>query len=252
MDFSGQVAVITGGSDGIGKGIAMGFAKAGASVVIAARRQEKIDEAKVEIEATGAQVLGMSTDVTDATAIQRLADATMERFGRVDVLVNNAGGSFGPTFKNGPLLELTETDFTEAFRVNVTSTFLCCKAFVPLMQAQGKGVVINTGSIGAGDWRRPAAPLGVYGAAKAAVAKLTRAMGLEWGPAIRVVTLAAGDIETPRVMAWRDPREVEATKATLAMQRFGTPEDLANLALFLASDEASWITGVNIDINGGV
>ena len=239
MQFNGQVAVVTGGSDGIGKGIALAFAEAGASVVIAARRPDNLAEAQAEIEATGAQVLAVPTDVTDAASVQRLADETIQRFGRVDVLVNNAGGSFGPTFARGPLLDLTESDFAECFRVNVTSVFLCCKAFVPLMQAQGRGVVVNTGSILAGELRKPAAPLGVYSSAKAALARLTRAMALEWAPAVRVVTLAAGDIDTPRVTASRSPAEIEASKATIAMGRLGTPADIASLVLFLASDSAS-------------
>ena len=251
MQFNGQVAVVTGGSDGIGKGIALAFAEAGASVVIAARRPDKLAETQAEIEATGAQVLAVPTDVTDAASVQRLADEMIQRFGRVDVLVNNAGGSFGPTFARGPLLDLTESDFTECFRVNVTSVFLCCKAFVPLMQAQGRGVVVNTGSILAGELRKPAAPFGVYSSAKAALARLTRAMALEWAPAVRVVTLAAGDIDTPRVTASRSPAEIEASKATIAMGRLGTPADIASLVLFLASDSASWVTGANVDINGG-
>ncbi|MEK9658384.1 MAG: glucose 1-dehydrogenase [Chloroflexota bacterium] len=251
-DFSGKVAVVTGGSDGIGKGVALGFARAGASVVIAARRPEKLAEAAEDLRATGARVLTVPTDVSDAASVANLAAATHAEFGRADVLVNNAGGSFGPTFRNGPLLELEEADFATCLAVNVTSAFLVSKAFVPGMLERGSGAIINTGSVMAGDWRAPNAPLGVYATAKAALHKLTRVMALEWAPAVRVNCLSAGDIETPRVMAWRDPAEVAATKAKIAMSRFGTPADLASLTLFLASDEAAWITGSVIDINGGL
>jgi NAD(P)-dependent dehydrogenase (short-subunit alcohol dehydrogenase family) len=251
FSLAGRVGIVTGGSDGIGRMIAHGFIDAGASVVIAARTQEKIDSVVAEIEAKGGQVLGVSTDVTDEASVQHMRDAALERFGQVDILVNVVGGSQGPTFKRGPLLELDKSDFMEALNINVASAFLCCKAVVPHMLERERGVVINMASIGAREYRLPETGMSVYNMTKASIMHLTRSMAKEWGPHVRVNCINAGHFITPRRARTEAPERRERSLGEIEINRFGTPEDIGAAAVYIASDAGAFFNGSFLDLNGG-
>ena len=251
FSLRGKVAIVTGGSDGIGRGIAHGFVDAGAQVVIAARRPEKIDDVAAEIEAKGSEVLGVPTDATDPDAVQAMVDAALERFGKVDVLANIVGGSQGPTFRRGPLLELDKADFMEAFNINVASMFLCSKAVVPHMLARETGSIINMASIGAREYRLPETGMSVYNMTKAAVMHLTRSMAKEWAPHVRVNCINAGHVLTPRRVANESQERHDRSLAEIEVGRFGEPEDIAAAAVYLASDAGSFVNGAFLDVHGG-
>src|SRR4051794_34620751 len=254
VDFGldGKVAIITGGSTGIGLGIAEAMAQAGASVVIAARRPDVVDEACQAIASQGGTAVGIPTDVSDSEQVHRLVANTREKLGRIDILVNNAGGTFGPTFKRGPLLEMEDADFEECWAVNVKSAFMCSKATVPHMMEGGNGSIINISSVSGRENTAPMVGFSAYGSAKSALIGLTRGMSVEWAPAVRANVIAAGMIETPRVTASRAGDDMGAWLQTIAMGRAGLPVDVAGAAVFLASDAASWMTGSCIDIHGGL
>ncbi len=251
FSLEGKVAIVTGGSDGIGRGIAHGFADVGAKVTIAARRQEKIDAVLAELAAKGHEALGVSADVTDPAGVERIVGATLDRFGGIDILANIVGGSQGPTFKRGLLLDLDPADFMEAFNVNVTSVFLCSKAVVPHMRARGGGVIINMSSVGAREYRLPEPGMSVYSMTKAAVMHLTRSMAKEWEPDIRVNCINAGHVLTPRRAATESPERRERSLAEIEVGRFGEPEDIAAAAVYLASDAGSFVNGAFLDVHGG-
>jgi 3-oxoacyl-[acyl-carrier protein] reductase len=162
-----------------------------------------------------------------------------------------AGGATGPRHKRGPLLEITEQDFTNTFDVNVKSTYLCCREVAPIMQAQGKGVIINMASGAGKENARPMVGMGAYAASKAAIINLTRTMAHEWGPEIRVNCICPGLIDTPRTSAARTQEEEDARVARIDLKRIGVPEDVGRLALYLASDAASYISGSAFDVDGG-
>jgi NAD(P)-dependent dehydrogenase (short-subunit alcohol dehydrogenase family) len=252
-DLRGKTAIVTGGSGGIGRACARAFAQAGADVVIASVPPEDILPAVGEVEALGARALGVTVDVSNADQVADMVKRTMARFRRIDVLVNVAGGSYSrssytPRFARAPLLELSEEDFMGAFEVNVKGTFLCAKAVVPIMKAQGKGVIVNIGSsAGRG---RPARPeLAAYAAAKAAVMNLTINMAHQWGPEIRVNCIAPGVIGTPRPGESRP--DFEKAAARIAVGRTGTADEIGRVALFVASDGASFVNGAIVDVHGG-
>jgi NAD(P)-dependent dehydrogenase (short-subunit alcohol dehydrogenase family) len=253
FDLTGRVAIVTGGSDGIGKGIALAMAEAGADIVVAARRQEKIDAAVTEIKAAGRRAIGVSVDVSDPAQIGSIVDASMGEFGKIDILVNNAGSSWGATFKRGLLLELDASDFDGAFSTNVRSQLLCGKAVVPIMQQQaGGGAIINMSSVAGQLNLTPSPTMGLYSATKAAILSFTRSMAAEWAPKVRVNALMPGLIQTDRTR--NDPNRKatdEELGMAVGMARVGFPEDVAGAAVFLASDAASWITGASIQIDGG-
>ena len=251
FSLAGRVAIVAGGSDGIGRMIAHGFADAGASVTVAARGPEKIEKVVAEIEGKGRQALGVPTDVTDPEAVAALVARTIERFGQVDILMNVVGGSQGATFKRGPLLELAKEDFNEAFNINVTSAFLCSQAVVPHMLERGKGVIINMASVGARDYRMPETGMSVYNMTKASVMHLTRSMAKEWAPNIRVNCINAGHFITPRRARTELPERRARSLAEIELGRFGTPQDIAGAAVFIASDAGAFFNGAYLDLHGG-
>jgi len=253
FDLTDRVAIVTGGSDGIGKGIALAMAQAGANIIVAARRQEKIDAAVAEIKATGRRAIGVSADVSDPVQVQSIVDAAMKEFGKIDILVNNAGSSWGTNFKRGLLLELDASDFDGAFGTNVKSQLLCGKAVVPIMQQEAKGgVIVNMSSVAGQLNLTPSPTMGLYSATKAAILSFTRSMAAEWAPKVRVNALMPGLIQTDRTR--NDPNRKatdDELAANIGLGRVGLPEDVAGAAVFLASDAASWITGASIQIDGG-
>lgn len=246
--LSGRVAVVTGGSEGIGRGVAEGLGRGGASVVVAARTKAKVAVAEEELRAAGIEALGVPTDVRDEESVTNLFGTVMARFGRLDILVNSAGGAFGDTFRMGPLLSLDVADFLESYRTNVIGALLCSRGAVPLMNRTGGGSIVHISS-GAG---RSATPnlMGAYGASKAALNNLTRTMALEFAPTIRVNAVLPGHVETPRTKANRTPERVARALRDSASGRMGTPEDIAGAVCFLCSPAAAWISAVILDVNG--
>jgi len=250
-ELSGKAAIITGASQGLGRGFALGMARAGADVVLAARTPETLAAVCREVESLGAKVLGVPTDVTKADQVANLVTRALETFGRIDILLNNAGGNIGRTFSRAPLLALSEHDYDECMALNVKSVFLCSKAVAPIMKAQGSGVILNVSS-GAGTGKEaPRAGFSAYGAAKAAVIRLTECMAAEWGPEIRVNCLIPGFIDNPKPTPGRTPAAIAQRLKSIAMGRVGQNEDLAGAAVFLASEAASWITGATLAVDGG-
>ena len=253
FSLEGRTAVITGGSGGIGRGCARAFAKAGANLVLASVPPEEIPPAIAEAEALGAQAIGVTVDVSSAAQVAEMVEQSMLRFGRIDILANVAGGSYSrsdytPKFTRGPLLELSEEDFMGAFQVNVKGAFLCAKAVVPIMKSQGKGVIINIGST-AGLGNPTGDDMAAYAAAKAAVMSLTVNMAHQWKPEIRVNAIAPGFINTPRVGG--DMRDLSAAVERIAVGRAGVADDIGGVALFLASDAASFVNGAIVQAHGG-
>jgi NAD(P)-dependent dehydrogenase (short-subunit alcohol dehydrogenase family) len=251
-----RTVISTGGSGGIGRACAVGFAKAGANIVIASLPPESIPPVVEEVEALAVQGLGLAVDVSNADQVNAMVQQTLAKFGCIDVLVNVAGGSYSrnpfmPSFKRAPLLELAPEDFMKAYEVNTKSAFLCAKAVAPVMKSAGKGSIVNIGSISGRGTKKERADMAAYGAAKAAVMNLTIHMAQHWGPEIRVNAIAPGIIDTPRPQGTnRQEMNAEAVKK-IALGRPGTADEVASVALFLASDAASFVSGAIIDVNGG-
>ncbi len=244
--LDGKVAIVTGGSKGIGRAIAEAFAAAGASVVVMARGQEAIDDAVAAIGGAGGQAIGVSGDATDADAMQVVVDRAVAEFGTLDVLVNNAGAA--------PFMSTIEAirpeGFEKYFRINFWSAVNGIRAVAPVLMAKGSGAVLNLASVAA-FIANPG--LSYYGTAKAAIVNLTKTVSREWaGYGIRVNALAPGWIETEmNVGARGSPEFVRTTLASIPLGRWGVPEDVASAALFLCSPAASWITGSVLIVDGG-
>lgn len=243
MRLQGKAAIVTGGGSGFGEGIVRKFVAEGAQVLIADR-----DEANAQrvAAATGAQA--MQVDVANSADVQRMIDGAFERLGALDILVNNAGVGHLPQ----PLEGLPEDEFDRVLAVNVKSIYLAAREVVPRFKAQKKGVILNIAST-AGVSPRPR--LCWYNASKGWVITATRAMAVELAPfGIRVVALNPVAGETPMLKTFmgEDTPEMRAKfLATIPIGRFSTPEDLGNAACFLCSDEASMITGVAMEVDGG-
>lgn len=248
--LSGKVAIVTGGTDGIGFGIAKALGAAGVKVVVASRRPEMCQRAEEALVAAGAESVGVPTDVTREETIANLFSQTADRFGGVDILVNCAGGSFSDKFRRARLLELGAEDLIEAFRLNVVSSFLCSSMAYPLMQSRGGGSIVNISSVG-GDNAGAAGMFAAYGASKAALNHITRSLASEFAPLIRVNGVLPGLIDTPRTSASRTPERHASQVSEIALGRIGVPDDVAGTVLFLASPLASWITGALWRVDGG-
>jgi NAD(P)-dependent dehydrogenase (short-subunit alcohol dehydrogenase family) len=245
FDLTDRVAIVTGGSQGLGKAAAVELARAGANIVVVAREPEAVTRGRSrphapvhstaeEITMLGRQALGVTADVRDAQQVKRMVQQTMDTFGRVDILVNVVGGSWGETFRAGPLDELESSDVMEAYRLNVETMFVCSKAVRPIMKSQGKGVIVNIASIAG---RGPSPGSAAYGAAKAGVINMTMTMAQEWAPEIRVNAIAVGGIETPHRVRWAESTQQETRPTTRsALGRLGTPEEHAGTVVWLASD----------------
>jgi 3-oxoacyl-[acyl-carrier protein] reductase len=245
MRLAGKVAVVTGAASGFGEGIATKFITEGAKVVVADRDGDGAERAASRL---GRDAFAVRADVTDARDVAAMIGAAVERFGGLDILVNNAGVGHLPQ----PLESLAEDDFDRILAVNVKAIYLAAKEVVPRFKAQKKGVILNIAST-AGVSPRPR--LTWYNASKGWVITATRSMAVELAPfGIRVVALNPVAGETPMLKTFmgEDTPEVRARfLATIPIGRFSTPEDLGNAACFLCSDEASMITGVAMEVDGG-
>lgn len=260
MDLSqfgleGRTVIVTGGSGGIGRGCVRVFARAGANVVVASLPSESIPPVVAEAQSLGVQALGLAVDVTDEAEVDLLVQRTLERFGRVDVLLNIAGGTMSrnvemPQFRRADLVDLDAADFLAVYAVNVKSAFLCARAVAPRMKTQGKGVIVNTGSMAGLTGHKQRGEYSAYGAAKAALHRLTEYMAHQWAPEVRVNCIAPGTIDTPRPPGVVRPELADALER-IDVGRLGTAEDVANVALFLASDAASFVNAAVIPVHGG-
>jgi NAD(P)-dependent dehydrogenase (short-subunit alcohol dehydrogenase family) len=243
MRLAGKVAVVTGGGSGMGRAIALEFVKQGARVVVADLRLDAASATAALASEGGGEAIAVEVDVTRKAATLAMRDEALRRFGRIDVLVNNAGARLLKGF-----LEHTEEDWHRMLDVNLTGHFLCAQAVVPSMIASGKGKVINLASIAAHTGRPDRI---AYCAAKAGVMGLTRAMAMDLrGKGICVTAISPGSISTPL-------NEAAATSSTVdwggetVVGRWGTAQDIAHAAVFLASDESDYITGSEIQVEGG-
>ena len=243
FDLSGQVAIVTGGGTGIGAGIAKSYTMAGATVVVAARRQENLDEVVADITAAGGQALAVPTDVTDKASLVNMFDAAIDTYGSLSILVNNAGGSPYRT----PLGELTEDAWDLCFDLNLKALW---HASVLAAERIDTGAIVNISS-GASHHGVPGS--GHYGAAKAGVNSLTKTMALEWAPKIRVNCICPGWVETEVMMTAMNYTQADLEKVAkrIPVGRMGTPEDLGLAALYLVAPASSWVTGQIINISGG-
>jgi NAD(P)-dependent dehydrogenase (short-subunit alcohol dehydrogenase family) len=261
MDLSrysleGRTAIVTGGSGGIGSASARAFADAGANVAIVSVPADSIPPVVADIEKRGVQAIGIAANVANKAEVTKMVGQVMATFGRIDILMNVAGGTFSrnpdmPQYKRATLLESSEEDFMTTFESNVKTAFLCAQAVVPHMKRQGKGVIINIGS--SSGFPNPGSRTGdltAYGAAKAAVHQMTLRMAQQWGPEVRAVCIAPGTIDTPRPAGYVRPEMADAVKR-IAVGRVGVADDIAGVAGFLASDAASFVNGVTILVNGG-
>ncbi|GAA4340257.1 SDR family NAD(P)-dependent oxidoreductase [Pigmentiphaga soli] len=248
LTFRGKAALVTGGGSGIGRAIGLQIAGLGGRVCVADLDRDRAESLAAEICAMGGQSVGVQADVTRADAVERMVGAAREAFGRIDVLVNNAGGASGPTFRIGQVRKLTERDWDDTFTVNLKSVFLCVRAVAPLMLAQRGGSIVNMASL-TGQFPFPGLP--AYSAAKAGVISLTRSLAMELAPHVRVNALAPGLIETPRTSLNRRPEQLEQLLSNVPLARMGTPDEVANLAVYLASDAAAFVSGSVMDCAGG-
>jgi 3-oxoacyl-[acyl-carrier protein] reductase len=243
--LEGKVALVTGAGSGFGFGIAETFAREGAKVAIIDINESA---ARSAAEKIGSSAIGVAADVSKAVDVNAAVEKTVSAFGKLDIVVNNAGISH----RNRPMLEVEEDEFDRVFAVNVKSIYLFAKAAVPLMQSQGGGAIINVGSTAG---LRPRPGLTWYNSTKGAVHTMTKSMAVELAPSkIRVCALAPVAGETPLLatfMGEDTPQKREQFVNSIPLGRFSTPQDIANAALYLASDEASMITGVILEVDGG-
>jgi NAD(P)-dependent dehydrogenase (short-subunit alcohol dehydrogenase family) len=246
FDLTGKVAIVTGGTRGIGLAIAQAFAAAGASVVVSSRKQEHVTEAVEAIRASGGKAAGFPAHTGHTEEVASLVARTVEEFGGVDILVNNAATN--PHF--GPILTAEESHWDKILDVNVKGYFRMAKACVPHMRERGGGKIINMASIAG---RIPLPNMGVYSVSKAAVIMLTEVLAVELAPFdIQVNAIAPGLVKTRFSRAlWQAPQVYEAVVKGIPQRRMAEPHEIAGIALYLASPASDFTTGATIQVDGG-
>ena len=241
--LDGKVAIVTGAGRGLGEGAALAFAQMGADVVCAARTLEQIEETAEKARSHGTRALAVPCDVTDTAQLENVVERAMKEFGRIDVLVNNAGGT-----PPRPALDTSEQMFDAAFHFNVTSAFLLSRMAIPHMLAGDGGSIVNISSAAG---RMPQANFVAYGTAKAALTFMTRQLAAEFAPRVRVNAIAVGAVKTSALMPFLS-EELEAKMSSLTpMARIGEVEDISLMALYLASPASAWVTGKIMEVDGG-
>jgi 3-oxoacyl-[acyl-carrier protein] reductase len=246
MDFSGKTVLVTGGASGIGRAASLAFAKAGANVALTYVTSE--GEAREVVEMIGGgRALALQADLTEPEEVEHVFEQTIGAFGRLDILFANAGG----LLKRSRCVETPLELWNQAVAVNLTSTFLCCQAALRHMEPRRSGVIVTMSSLAAFDGGGPGASH--YAAVKGAIVTYTRALAKEVGPlGIRVNGVAPGLIATRFHDIFNTPEGRKATADRTPMRREGTPEDVAETVLFLASEKSSFVTGETVQINGGL
>ncbi|GLX10490.1 SDR family oxidoreductase [Microbispora sp. NBRC 16548] len=247
MRFADKVVLVTGAGSGVGRAVAHGFAREGATVVAAGRRRELLEQTVKVIEAEGGRAAALTVDVTDSAAVAGLVQEIVTRFGRLDVAVNNAG-----IFAGGAVVDMREEDWARVLQVNTTGVFLALKHEIAAMRAQGSGVIVNIASNIGAHIRMPG--VGAYAASKAAVSALTRTAALEnIGAGVRINAVSPGALDT--TMSLR-PGETEDDRAArvreaLPIGRVGALEEITGTVLWLASDDAGFAVGLDLVLDGG-
>jgi 7-alpha-hydroxysteroid dehydrogenase len=243
--LEGRVAIVTGAGKGIGRGIALAFAEAGADVVCAARTASDIEETVKLVGERGRRALAVTTDVTRTADLENLVARAKEEFGRIDVLVNNAGGT-GPR----PALQTSESFFENALRMNVTQAFLLSKLCIPVMvESAGGGAIVNISSRSA---NMVQTAFVAYGAGKAALEMMTRNLASEIAPKVRVNAISVGGVATQALeVVLTNEALRKQFDANTPMGRPGEVEDIAACALYLASPASAWVTGKIFEVDGG-
>jgi 7-alpha-hydroxysteroid dehydrogenase len=240
-----QTAVITGAGRGIGAAIALAYAQAGADVVIASRTQEQLDKVAAQVAEAGRRAVVVPSDLNDTSTLAALVERAMAEFGRIDIVVNNVGGS-APR----PFLDTSEGYLERAFHFNVTTAFALSKAAAPHMLAGGGGSIVN---ISSAMGRMRDRGFVAYGVAKAALAHLTRLLAIDLAPRVRVNGIAVGSVATSALETVLSSDELLAEMVgKTPLGRLGDPEDIAAAALYLASPAGSFITGKLIEVDGGI
>lgn len=245
MRLKDRVAIVTGGARGIGKAIAFAFVREGAKVALVdIEDRERLEALKKEFEKTKGEIMTLSCDITKSPQVREMVRQVQNAFGRIDILVNNAG-----IIRRGTIETVTEEEWDRVIEVNLKGTFNCCKATVEIMKDQASGKIVNISSIAGKMGDITSAP--GYGPSKAGIDALTKTLARQLAPyGINVNAVSPHAIETEMSAQWSEERRREII-ASIPLGRLGKPEDVANAVVFLASDEASFITGEILDVNGG-
>jgi 3-oxoacyl-[acyl-carrier protein] reductase len=244
MKLKERVAIITGGARGIGKAIAWAFVREGVKIAIVDVERERAETLKNEIGGIGGKAITIFCDISKSSEVKDMVGQVQNTFGRVDILVNNAG-----IIRRGTIETVTEEDWDRVIEVNLKGTFNCCKAVVEIMKRQGYGKIVNISSIAGKMGDITSAP--GYGSSKAAIDALTKTLAMQLARyRINVNAVSPHAIETEMSAQWSEERRREII-ASIPLGRLGKPEDVAEAVLFLVSDEASFITGEILDVNGG-
>lgn len=248
MDFKGKVVIVTGSRRGMGRTHVLAFAKAGAKVVVCDISQEECVEVVKEAEKNGGEAIALKCDVTKKQEVDNVVNAAVDKWGRVDVLVNNAG--IAQFF---PFLEMKEEDWDRTININLRGYFLCAQAAAKQMAKQKSGVIVNIASVAMGQVGIGFPNVVHYCASKGGIVAMTEALAIELAPYnIRVNAIAPGMIETPMIAPVKeDVLAMQGMMTRIPMGRVGKPEEVSNLVLFLSSDDSSYMTGSTVVIDGG-